>query len=348
MAHATPLLPPIAGKDPVTPADPAIASALARAFEESPSPPHRNTRAVVVVHHGRVIAERYAAGIEVDTPLPGWSATKSMTNALLGILVRQGRLDMNAPAPVAAWAGPGDPRHAITPDQLLRMTSGLDAGQSLHDVSPFDPAARMLFVEHDMAAFAERFPLAHAPGSHWNYSDANTILLARIVRDQAGGDAASTLDFVRRELFDKLGMRHSVLEFDGAGTPIGGSHLWASARDWARLGLLFLNDGVIGGERILPPGWVAYSARQTPGSGAYGYGAGFWTNRGEGFGAGFRIAAGIPADAFMMRGSQGQYLLIIPSRDLLIGRFGPAFTERDDMDVVARLTREVISALAAR
>jgi CubicO group peptidase (beta-lactamase class C family) len=329
------------------PSDPRLRTALARAFEESPSGPRRHTHAVIVMQRERIVGERYADGIGVDTPLAGWSATKSATNALLGILVRQGRLDMNAPAPIAEWADPADPRHAITPDQLLRMNSGLDAGQSLHDVSAFDPAARMLFVEPDMAAFAASRPLVQAPGTRWNYADPNTLLLSRIVRDLAGGSPESTRAFIQRELFDKLGMQHATLEFDAAGTPIGSSHLWASARDWARLGLLYLNDGVAGGERLLPEGWVAYSATQTPGAEYVGYGAGFWTNRGSGYGAAYRTAAGIPADAFMARGTYGQYVVIVPSRQLVIVRLGPAWTTRDDMDVVARLTREVIEALQA-
>ena len=151
--------------------------------------------------------------------------------------------------------------------------------------------------------------------------------------------------FVQRELFDKLGMRHATLEFDAAGTPIGSSHLWAAARDWARFGLLYLNDGVVGGERILPPGWVESSARQTPGAEYVGYGAGFWTNRGNGYGAAYRIAAGMPADAFMARGTYGQYVVIVPSQQLVVVRLGPAWTTRDDMDAVAWLTREVIQAL---
>jgi CubicO group peptidase (beta-lactamase class C family) len=336
---------------PLQPADPRLAAAVEGLFDEAPQGPKRNAHAVVVMHRDRIVAERYAPGIGVDTPLAGWSATKSVTNALLGILVRQGRLDMNAPAKIAAWADPDDPRHAITPDQLLRMTSGLDAGQSLEGVGPFNPAAQMLFVERDMAAFAARAPLGHAPGTHWNYTDANTLLLSRLIRDAAGGDAVSTRAFVQHELFDKLGMRHATLEFDAAGTPIGASHLWASARDWARFGLLYLNDGMVGGERLLPTDWVAYSARQTPGADYVGYGAGFWTNRsgssGSGYGAGYRIQAGIPADAFMARGAQGQYVVIVPSQQLVIVRLGPAWTPRDDMDAVARLTREVIEALAS-
>ena len=342
------LLPEIAGPAIVEPTQFAVREALDKAFRENPEPPYRQTKAIVVVHDGHVIAERYAPGYGVDTPMLGWSMTKSVTTALLGILVRQHKLDMNAPAPIAAWADAKDPRHAITPDNLLRMNSGLDIGQSMtaSASTAFDPTAYMVFGgERDMAGFAERAPLKAAPGTWWNYTNGNTLLLSRMIRDSAGGNAASVLDFAHRELFDKLGMRHVTLEFDATGTPIGASHMFASARDWARFGLLYLNDGVVGGERILPEGWVDYSASQTPGSGFYGYGAGFWTNRGGGEGATYRIAHGMPADAFMARGSGGQYTIIVPSHRLVIVRLGPAFTPRDDMDVVARLVADVIATL---
>ncbi|WP_077037967.1 serine hydrolase [Pelomonas sp. KK5] len=346
---AAPAATSLAPEAPVVQAHGALAAALDRAFDEEPQPPYRHTEAVIVVHRGRIVAERYAPGIGVATPLAGWSATKSVTNALVGILVRQGRLDMQAPAPIAEWSDPADPRHAITPEQLLRMNSGLDMGQSLHAGlgTAFDPTARMIFAHPDTAADAARAGLAHAPGTAWNYSNANTQLLSRIVRDRAGGTAAAALAFARRELFDKLGMRHATLEFDAAGTPIGASHLWASARDWARLGQLYLDDGVVDGQRILPAGWTSWSAEPTPGSEDYGYAAGFWTNRGAGAGARWRIEHGMPADAFMARGSHGQYVIVMPSQDLVLVRLGPAWTERDDMGRVAQLAHEVIAALPA-
>jgi CubicO group peptidase (beta-lactamase class C family) len=341
------LLPEIAGPEPVETANPTIRTALDAAFTETDGAPQRATKAIVIVHNGRVIAERYAPGYGVDTPVIGWSATKSVINALLGILVRQGKLDMHAPAPVAAWAGPKDPRHAITPDNLLRMNSGLDIGQSLTASArdAFDPSAQMVFEERDMAGYAERFPLKFAPGSDWNYTNGNTLLLSRIIRDKTGGTAQSVLDFAHRELFDKLGMQHVTLEFDATGTPIGSSHMLASPRDWAKFGLLYLNDGVVGGQRLLPEGWVDYSASLTPHSEAYGYAAGFWTNRGESGGARYRIKAGIPADAFMARGSAGQYVVVIPSQHLVVARFGMAFDKRNDLDMVARVIRDVISTL---
>lgn len=340
------LLPDIAGSEVVEPRRPALKLALDRAFAENTASPYRNTKAVVVVRDGRVIAERYAAGYGIDTQIMGWSATKSVTNALIGILVRQGRLSLEGPAPVTAWANPRDGRQAISIDNLLRMNSGLDIGESLtaRATTAFDPTAYMVFGVRDMAAFAEKAPLKATPGTWWNYTNGNTILLSRIIRDNAGGGADGTLAFARRELFDKLGMHHVTLEFDAVGTPVGSSHMLASARDWARFGLLYLNDGTVGGERLLPSGWVDYSATSTPGSERFGYAAGFWTNRGDGEGQRYRIARGIPADAFFARGANGQYIIIVPSQRLVVVRLGSAFTPRDDMDVVARLVADVIAS----
>lgn len=344
-ASAPALLPPIADPEPVEPANPALRAALDRAFEERPAPPLRQTHAIVVVRDGRVIAERYAPGYSMDTELPGWSATKSVTNALIGILVRQGKLSAQGPAPIAEWAAASDPRHAISVDNLLRMNSGIDCGQSLTSSArdAFDPSAHMVFGERDMAGFAASLPLKAAPGSQWTYTNCNTLLLSRIIRDKTGGNAAGVMAFAQRELFDKLGMRHVTLEFDATGTPIGASHMFASARDWARFGLLYLDDGMVGGKRILPEGWVDYSARMTPGSEEFGYAAGFWTNRGPGDGAHYRIAHGIPADAFMARGAYGQYVVVVPSQKLVVVRFGAALDWRNDLDGVARLVSDVIA-----
>lgn len=342
---AASLLAPIAGPGVVAPKDQPLAAALDHAFAEPAHGPHRWTHAVVILRHGRVIAERYAPGYGPQTRLHGWSMTKSAMNALLGVLVRQGRLEMNAPAPVAAWADPADPRRRITPNNLLRMTSGLAFGQSLTSdwKSAFDPSTQMNFAVPDMAAAAVRAPLAAAPGAVWRYSNGNTAVLGRIVSERLGGPAAVQA-FARRELFDKLGMGQVVLETDATGAPIGGIGMWASARDWARLGLLYLHDGVVGRERLLPEGWAAYTARLTPGSEAFGYGAGFWTNAPS---AGARFRPHMPADSFMARGSHGQYVIVIPSADVVIVQLGDAFTPRGDIDAVDRLTGEVLDALKA-
>jgi hypothetical protein len=342
---APPLLPPLAGPAPVAPTDPALKSALDHAFAEPATGPRRQTHAVVIVRDGRIVAERYAPGYGVATPLHGWSMTKSATNALLGVLVRQGRLRMDQPAPVAAWSRPADPRHAITPDQLLRMTSGLRLGQSLMSdwTTAFDPAAQLVFAAPDMAGVAERARLAHPPGTTWRYSDGSTAILGRLVRDAAGGDTQSVQTFARRELFDRLGMEHVTLETDATGTPIGGIGMWASARDWARLGLLYLDDGVVGGERILPEGWVAYSARLTPGSEEFGYGAGFWTNQPSRGAA--RTRPHMPPDSFMARGSHGQYVVVIPSARLVIVKLGDAYTFAGDIRAMDQLVAETLAAV---
>ena len=251
-------LPEIAGPSLVEPANRELGLALDGAFAESGQPPFRHTKAVVVVKDGRVVAERYAAGYGIETPMLGFSATKSVTSALIGILVRQGKLAVNEPAPIAAWQSPDDPRHAITVDHLLRHTAGLAMGSSLNAslASAFDRVNRMKYVVRDMAGFAENSELESAPGSVWNYHDGNTIILSRLIRDAAGGHAADVLRLARAELFDPLGMRRVTLEFDATGTPEGSSQMLASARDWARFGALYLDDGIIGGKRILPEGWV--------------------------------------------------------------------------------------------
>jgi len=339
-----------AGPDLVASKSTALSEALDHVFAEPASAPHRWTKAVVILHQGDIVGERYAPGITPLTPLQGWSMTKSVTNALLGILVREGKLDMNKPAPVAEWSSLNDPRHGITINQMLRMVSGLNCGQSLHFGwwTLFDADTHIEFDMPDQAAFAGRACLRAEPGSEWQYTNCNFVLLSRIIRDAVGSTPQATREFIERELFGPLGLEHATLEFDSAGTPLGTVHLWASARDWARFGLLYLRDGVSpGGRRILPEGWVDYSARLTPQSDEYRYGAGFWTQRGNSSAGRQRIAAGMPADSFMAVGSQGQYTIIIPSEDLVIVRLGWSYTPNDDIDAVERLTREVIAALRA-
>ncbi|EHQ99534.1 serine hydrolase domain-containing protein [Bradyrhizobium sp. WSM471] len=339
------LLPEIAGPAIVSPQSPELSAALDHAFAEPAQPPYRRTRAIVIMKSGRIIAERYADGIGPETPLLGFSMTKSVISALTGILVRQGQLKLDGPAPVAAWTNPDDPRHAITVDQLLRHTAGLALGSSLQASlgSAFEPVNRMKFTEDDMAAYAASMPLATAPGTVWNYHDGNTILLAHLIRNAAGGNPADALAFARRELFAPLGMRHVTLQLDGAGTIKGSSEMLASARDWARFGQLYLNDGVAGGRRILPEGWVNYSASATPNAWV-GIGAGFWTNQGDSFGATFRIDHGWPRDAFFAKGTIGQYTIVIPSERLVIVRMGRSPNWPPEADGVFDLVRDVVAA----
>ena len=343
------LLPAIAGTSIVAPQSPALAVALDRAFAEPDAPPFKHTRAIVAVKDGRIIAERYADGIGIDTPLLGFSSTKSVISALVGVLVRQGKLALDRPAPVAAWQRSDDPRHAITVDQLLRHTSGLALGSSLQASlgAALEPVNRMKYMESDMAAFAEAAELETTPGSTWNYHDGNYVILSKLVRDAAGGTPADVLRFARSELFGPLGMRHVTLEFDGAGTPEGSTQMLASARDWARFGMLYLDDGVIGSRRILPEGWVKYSAAPTPNA-FVGYGAGFWTNLGDSMGANYRVENGWPRDAFFAKGSIGQYVIVIPSQHLVIVRLGRTVNWPLHADGVSQLVSDVIAATSGK
>jgi len=199
-----------------------------------------------------------------------------------------------------------------------------------------------LFLESDMAGFAERAHLKAAPGSAWEYTSGNTLILSRIIRDAVGGNAQDVADLARKELFEPLGITTATIEFDATGTPIGCTNILASARDWARFGTLYLNDGVANGQRILPEGWVNYSAAPTLGN---DYGAGFWTNHGSHGDAADRIQAGMPEDAFYGSGNLGQRVVIIPSEGLVIVRLGLTHSPGFDMRGLLHLVADTSAAL---
>jgi CubicO group peptidase (beta-lactamase class C family) len=336
---ALPSLPDIAGPAKVTSAKAALEAAVDRAFAEPHGSPRRLTTSVVVVHDGRVITERYAPGYNIDTPQLSFSMAKTVTNALIGILVRDGRLAVDQPAPVPAWRDPHDPRHGITIDNLLRHNSGLALDET---GSPFDATTRMTMLEDDTAKYAEAAPLIAPIGSRWHYSTAGYGILSRIVRDAVGGNAEAVLRFARRELFDPLGMRSVTLEFDAVGTPLGSSFFYASARDWARLGLLYL---VVGGRRILPEGWVRYSSRLTPGA-LFGYAAGLWTSLTANGAADGPVGTGLPPGAVFANGRLGQFILIVPSERLVVVRLGVTQAPLlGDDGSIPQLVADVIAAL---
>jgi CubicO group peptidase (beta-lactamase class C family) len=341
---AAAMLPEIAGPNVIEPSDDRLREAIDRLFAEQEGKPKLRTKAVVIVHHGRVIAERYAPEYGVNTPLVGFSATKSVTNALVGILVRHGRLIVGTPAPVGAWSQAGDPRRTITIEHLMRMTSGLDWDEALDSRGP-DMGGRMNWAEPDMTAFAESRALVSEPGTAWNYSTGNTVILSRIIRDSVGGSAADVLRFAKWELFEPLGMRNVTMTLDATGTPLGGSFLFASARDWARFGLLYLNDGVIAGRRILPQGWAEFSSAPTP-TAPVGYGAGFWTNRGSSRGAERRAAWGMPRDSFFASGYFGQMIVVVPSANLIVARFGVSESGLYTFEKVSNLVADAVAAIS--
>jgi len=292
----------------------ALRGAIGKAFGEGAEA--TGTRAVVVVWHGQLIAERYADGFDRHTRLAGWSMTKSVVNALAGILVRKGKLNTGAPAPVPEWAG--DDRRLITMADLMHMNSGLRWWEFYG--GPSD-ATDMLFKESNMGGYAIGSGLEHPPGQVFNYSSGTANILSLIIRKTVGDDYYYRFPY--EELFGKTGMYSAMLEPDASGTFVGSSYCYATARDWARFGLLYLHDGVWNGQRILPEGWVKW----TTSGGSYG--ALWWLNNEEG---GYRRHPHIPGDCFACEGYEGQYVWVVPSADLVVVRMAMEHGHRLDPD----------------
>lgn len=294
--------------------------AVARAFAEPAEHAeraHRGTRAVVVVYEGRIVAERYAPGFTKDTPLIGWSMAKSVTNALVGILVGEGRLSLESDGILGEWRGPGDPRRAITLEMLLTMTSGLDFEENYEDLLSDTPF--MLSGTPDSARFAAAKPLREEPGKSWRYISGSPNIVCRILRQVTGSSLEDYFSFPRRALFDRIGMKSAVMEPDASGTFVGSSYVYATARDWARFGLLYLRDGVWGNERILPPGWVRFSTTPVPAAPRGEYGAYWWLNAGK---DGKRMYPRLPKDLYLAIGYEGQNVVVVPSADLVVVHLG--------------------------
>jgi CubicO group peptidase (beta-lactamase class C family) len=304
-----------------------VEGALDAAFEEEglagdPDGRVRGTRAVAVAHDGRLVAERYADGFDAGTPLLGWSMGKSIANAIVGRIARESGADLDALLARddlrPEWEG--DERATITLHHLLTMTDGLDFAEVYE---PGTDATRMLFTPQDTAAFAAERPLAATPGTRHSYSSGTTNLLCaaadELARD-AGLPAAPTM--AHELVFAPLGMTSAVLEPDASDGLVCSSFPYATARDWARFGQLYLDDGVWAGERLLPEGWVAYSTTPVEAEGVeHGYGAQWWLNdRGDGT---VRMPS-VPADAFWASGNEGQQVVVIPSAGLVVVRLGLA------------------------
>lgn len=291
---------------------------LAGAFVETDGRRKRRTRAVAVVHRGRLIAESYAPGFSASTPLNGWSMTKGVMSALIGTLVGEGKLRLDDFGLLPEWDKTGDPRQAVRLEDLLRMRSGLRFSERYSD--PLSDVSRMLFDVGDAGGYAAACPAARPPGTAWQYASGTTNILSLVARRVVGEKRYS--DWPRRALFDPLGMSSAVFEPDASGTYVGSSFLFAAARDWARFGLLYARDGVWDGRRILPEGWVKFSTtpeRLSPGG---CYGAHWWLKISREFGGETPAAGRVPPDAFHAFGHEGQCLTIVPSRDVVIVRLG--------------------------
>lgn len=327
---------------PASSASPAVEAAIDEAFREPGDGRVRQTKAVLVVHRGHLVAERYADGCSAATPMISWSMAKSVLASLVGIAVADGRLELRTPAPVPEWSSPGDPRHAITLDQLLRMSSGLRFDETygaINDVST------MLFTEPDTGAYAAASPGASAPDSVWSYSSGTSNIIARMLLASLGGDPAAFVRYARERLFDPVGMRSAFFEHDAAGTPVASSFLFMTPRDWARFGELYRRDGVWSAGRVLPKGWVTYTTTPTPRAPKGQYGAHWWLNAGEASDPAKRPWPSLPADAFAARGYSGQWVLVIPSRELVVVRLGISFPDDGD-DGTEQLAASLLKALA--
>lgn len=275
----------------------------------------KRTRAVVVLYKNKLIAEKYDTGFTKDSRILGWSMTKSITSSAFGVLAKQGKIDIYKPAPVAEWQN--DERKNITINDLLHMNSGLEWEENYNTICD---ATKMLFLAEDMGKVQLDKPAQFKPNTHWNYSSGTTNLLSLILRRQFKTQQ-EYLDFWYSAVIDKIGMSSMIVEQDMTGTFVGSSYGWATARDWSKFGLLYLNKGNWNGEQILDESWVKYTA--TPTNTSEGkYGAQFWLNAGGKF-------PDAPRDMFYCNGYQGQMVAIIPSKDMVIVRMGlkedPAF-----------------------
>ena len=324
-----------------------LEAALDASFAQKTGKPPVNTLAVVVLHEGKLVAERYADGMTPSTRLPGWSMSKSVTAALVGVLVDRGTLAVRAPGALARWRGTDDPRGAISLDQLLRMTSGIDLPQSGEGGDGLDPTYRMLYREFDAAGFAAARPLAREVGVSFEYTDGHSVLAMRAAQDAVGGGLEASYEFIHDALFDALGMQTAILEPDQSGTFLASSRLYASAQQWARFGQLFVDQGMVGERRVLSEDWIAYMTEPTKESSPSLRSADFWERDRSSYGAGFwRLSseAGLPGDAFDANGFQGQYLHIIPSQKLVVVRLGATnFRDYDHQ----RLPRALLAARKA-
>jgi CubicO group peptidase (beta-lactamase class C family) len=299
-----------------------------------------NTRAIVAIYKGKIVGERYARGWTKDTPQISWSEGKSITAALVGILVRQGALKLDDYAPVKEWRAPGDPRGQIRIRDLLHMSSGLDfANLGLNGPESYTRANKHMRVYFDglnVFDHAVSQPQEIPPNTQWRYRNSDPLTLGKIVRDIVEARGESYLTFPQRELFDPIGARHFILETDAWGNFVMTGFDYGSARDWARFGLLHVQDGVWQGRRILPEGWVQFIATPAPADQSRGYGGLFWLNRGGAW-------KGVPEDAYMSSGHMGQHTMVIPSRDVVVVRMGPS--PGGSQDYLSQLVVKILDGL---
>ncbi|MDP2089689.1 MAG: serine hydrolase [Flavobacteriaceae bacterium] len=288
----------------------------------------KKTRAVLVVYKDQIIAEKYADGFDKNSKLLGWSMTKSITSAVVGILEKQGKVNVNQHNLFKEWQN--DERSKITLNNLLQMNSGLEW---VEDYNTISDVTKMLYLDRDMTQTQLDKPLVGTPNNSWNYSSGTTNLIAGFIRNQFKTQQ-EYLDFWYSELIDKIGINSMIIETDLSGNYVGSSYAWATVRDWAKFGLLYLHKGNWNGEQILNKSWIDYSVTPTNSSNGE-YGAQFWLNAGGKY-------PNAPKDMFSCDGYQGQHIFIIPSKDLVIVRMGLTEAPEFDFD---NLIKEILAAI---
>ena len=300
-------------------------SAVNNAFDKKDKKKKR-TRSVIVIYKDKIIAENYAVGFNKNSKILGWSMTKSLTATYFGILQHQGKIDIMKPAPIAEWKN--DERSKITINDLLHMNSGLEWEENYTKITD---VTKMLFEAEDMTTSQMQKPAKYKPNTHWYYSSGTTNLLSGILRKQFKTHQ-EYLDFWYSSLIDKIGMNSMVIETDMAGNFVGSSYGWATTRDWAKFGLLYLHNGNWNGEQLFDESWAKYVATPTNTSNGK-YGAHFWLNAGG-------VYHDVPRDMYRCSGFQGQMVVIIPSLDLVVVRMGLS----EDFDFNGFL-RDVVASL---
>jgi CubicO group peptidase (beta-lactamase class C family) len=329
--------------------------AVTEAFS-GPHPLLGETRAVLVIQGGRIVFERYGEGYGRDSRLVSWSMAKSFTQALVGAAVQQGRVSLDAPMGSPHWRA-GDRRASITWRQWLQMVDGSDYLESAENVA-FSGNANMLFGpgRGDVARWAAGRRLIHDPGAHWNYSSAATLLISDALTRAIVPDPRDTGDrrtrmraWMEAALFAPIGMR-AVVEFDPQGTFYGSSLIYATARDYARFGYLYLRDGVWDGRRLVPEGWVDFARMHGPASDTDTYGAGWWLTPSHGPGRPQRslITDNAMADAFSAQGHEGQIIVVVPSKDLVLVRLGLFHGGEEAWNALGDWTTRLVGAFARR
>jgi len=295
-----------------------ILNAIAPEFVDKNDLLPKNTTAITVAYDGKLIAEHYRKGFDLHTPLLGWSMTKSITSTMIGILVKKGVLDIHAPVNIPTWQQ--DERKNITLHHLLQMRSGLDWDENYSRLSS---AVSMLYKEGNMYDYVIQSKSKYAAGTHWYYSSGTTNILSGIIKHQFDNDRSYWL-FPYESLFDKVGMSSAWIEPDASGMYAGSSYCFATARDWTRYGLLYYHRGIWNGDTIISPEWVDYTKSTSEMIPEGKYGAQWWLNIGK---EGKYPLEGITDDIFYCRGYQGQRIYVVPSKKLVITRFGKTFDE---------------------